>query len=84
LENQEDIMAYQPPTKAQNFDIRTDPIANRVPFGRLINKIASYSLDARKRKNEREVMAHLSDDQLRDVGLQRTFDGNQWRVTRIV
>ncbi|MCK2166209.1 MULTISPECIES: hypothetical protein [Thalassospira] len=77
-------MTYRPPTKAQDFDIRTDPIANRVPFGRLIDKITNYSADARKRKNEREVMAHLSDDQLRDVGLQRTFDGHQWRVTRIV
>ena len=77
-------MAYQTPTKAQDFDIRTDPIANRVPFGRLINKVANYSVEARKRKNEREVMAHLSDEQLRDVGLQRTFDGHQWRVTRSV
>ncbi|MDG4720317.1 MULTISPECIES: DUF1127 domain-containing protein [Thalassospira] len=65
------------------FDITTDPIAKRMPFGALFNRIVKYSVEARKRKNQREVLSTLNDAQLLDVGLERKFDGERWYVERI-
>ncbi len=65
------------------LDIATDPIAKRMPFGALFNRIVTYSVEARKRKNQREVLNMLSDARLMDVGLQRKFDGERWYVDRI-
>lgn len=75
-------MAYQTSAQAK-FDIATDPFTKRMPFGALINKIIGYSIEARKRKNQREVLSSLSDTQLRDVGLLRKFDGERWYIDRI-
>ncbi|MHC8492748.1 DUF1127 domain-containing protein [Thalassospira sp. SM2505] len=76
-------MAHQISAHSARFDIATDPIAKRMPFGALFNRIVKYSVEARKRKNQREVLSTLSDAQLLDVGLERKFDGERWYVDRI-
>ncbi|MCC4241232.1 hypothetical protein [Thalassospira povalilytica] len=75
-------MAHQISTQ-KPFDVATDPFAKRMPFGALIDRIVNYSIEARKRKNQREVLSTLSNAQLEDVGLQRKFDGERWYVERI-
>ncbi|OSQ42256.1 hypothetical protein [Thalassospira alkalitolerans] len=77
------VAQHHVPHHAAPFDIAPDPTANRLPFGNLISKITHYSVEARKRKNHREVLATLNDEQLLDIGLERKFDGHRWYVTRI-
>lgn len=75
-------MAHQVSNHLQ-FDAATDPFAKRMPFGSLLSRMFNSSIAARKRKNQREVLSTLDDVQLRDIGLQRKFDGERWYVDRI-
>ncbi|MEQ8285659.1 hypothetical protein [Thalassospira sp.] len=73
----------QPITDHTHFDVKTDPFTKRMPFGALLNRIVKYSIAARKRKAQRNVMDDLSHAQLADLGLQRKFNGMTWYVDRI-
>jgi len=75
-------MAHQITDHAQ-FDVETDPFTKRMPFGALLNRIVKYSIAARKRKNQRDVMDNLSHADLADLGLQRKFNGMTWYIDRI-
>ncbi|WP_339780710.1 hypothetical protein [uncultured Thalassospira sp.] len=76
-------MSTLPTTHLDRLVMNTTPASHAVTFQKLRQLFVKQLVNARLARSQRQLADQLSDNQLRDVGLERVFDGQNWKLQLI-
>jgi len=76
-------MSTLPVTHLDRIVMNTTPVLHGTMIKKLRQLLTNRMIHARMARSHREVVNQLSTTQLHDVGLERVFDGQQWKLQMI-
>ncbi|MEQ5774900.1 hypothetical protein J4E05_05180 [Thalassospira sp. NFXS8] len=76
-------MSTLPVTHLDRIVMNTTPVLHGTMIKKLRQLLTNRMIHARMARSHRELVNQLSTTQLRDVGLERVFDGQQWKLQMI-
>ncbi|OSQ36089.1 hypothetical protein [Thalassospira mesophila] len=76
-------MSTLPTTHLDRIVMNTTPVPHGVTFQKLRQLFVERLVRARLARSQHQLIDQLSDTQLRDVGLERVFDGREWKLYMI-
>jgi uncharacterized protein YjiS (DUF1127 family) len=73
-------MSTLPTTHLDRLVMNTTPVPHAPVFAKLRQLFVERLTRARLARSQRQLIDQLNDNQLRDVGLERVFDGRDWKL----
>ncbi len=76
-------MSTLPVTHLDRIVMNTTPVLHGTMIKKLHQFFTNRMINARLARSQRELATQLSTSQLHDIGLERVFDGQQWKLQMI-
>ncbi|WP_147253048.1 hypothetical protein [Thalassospira profundimaris] len=76
-------MSTLPITHLDRIVMNTTPVLHGALVQKLRQVLVNRMMRARMNRSQRQIIEQLSVSQLHDVGLERVFDGQNWKLQMI-